>query len=159
MRHVDLTDGNSAEFAEPGELTNGERRPIMLALERYRKQQLNPEMIRAIQQAVLDKDEERARDLAAAAQLGQVEESDTLKLGDVTITVLCRSWTLAVPVPSSEPITDEDGTLTGSHVLDRISAFDYDLLQLAAGRMIPELRWVGGPPAAPKGRSRSSQRR
>lgn len=78
---VELPDGQWAELREPASLTNGQRKPFMLAF------------TRAVQQSTSGTDE------SAAA---------TLAVGDATIVVLIDSWSLDKKLPCDEPaVLDE----------------------------------------------------
>jgi len=161
---VQLGDGQEAVIRDPLLITNGQRRPIVQACNRWLEQQITPEFAAAYKRAVAMKDEARLLELSAAAQIDQ-SELDVLKAGDVFITVMVESWTLDLPLPSEKPM-HEDGMLVGSEVLDDLLAHDYDRLQVAAAVMISQTRWLGQDPApagkvkalkAPQDRQRSAR--
>ena len=129
--HVELENGQSAEFLEPAELTNGQRKAIVIA---SKAAVLDPIAARELQRAVATNNQERQDELLAAIGLG-VDEDRLLQVGDITIATLMVSWTLNRPLPSEKP-----------EVLDEIAAWDYDRLQRVAGELLPQLRWSGGPP-------------
>lgn len=158
MQQVELENGQSATLRDPATLTNGQRRPIVLASDRYRKAHLEPLVVRELQRAVAQKDEQRQSDLLAAIALGADDETETLRVGEVAITVLVESWTLDLPLPIDNPTLDDDGNIIGSKVLDDLTAWDYDRLQRAAGRLVPDLRWTE-PPAPKEQPSRRSRKR
>lgn len=161
---VQLADGHEAVIRDPLLITNGQRRPIVIAANRWLQQQITPEFAAAYKRAVAMKDEARLLELSAAAQIDQ-SELDVLKAGDVFITVMVESWTLDLPLPSEKPLHDDNGDLIGSAVLDELLAHDYDRLQVAAGSMINQTRWLGDPepvgkaraPRAPTDRQRSAR--
>lgn len=138
--HVELENGKSAELREPATLTNGQRRPIVAASRKFLNVDLDPQIRLELQRAVARKDTERQNELLTAIQIG-LDESAPFKVGEVTITVLVESWTLDLPVPSEQPVHDDQGVLIGSSVLEEISAWDYDRLQRAAGEILPQINW------------------
>lgn len=133
-----LSDDHWVQLHDPALLTNGQHRPIAVALDEYNKIEIDPALTREYEKAVAQNNLDRQAVIAAALR-PQHDAAAELRVVEVTITVLVEVWSLDMPLPSANPTFNEDGQLIGSELLDELRARDYDILHAAATRAVPSL--------------------
>lgn len=116
---VELSRGQWADLRDVDELTNGQRRPFMLAV--------------AELSALTEPNVDGTPSLTGAREPAKAAAA-LLATGDALLGALVSAWSFELPIPSADPAS-----------LEAIPARDYDALQAAAQEAMPSVVGAADP--------------